>query len=60
MARQRSEEAHERVLRAALTLFGERGIDGASMDAITQGAGVSKATVYNHWAIRKRCSLTSC
>jgi AcrR family transcriptional regulator len=50
MARQRSEEAHERVLRAALTLFGERGIDGASMDAITQGAGVSKATVYNHWA----------
>jgi AcrR family transcriptional regulator len=49
MARQRSEEAHERVLRAALTLFGERGIDGASMDAITQSAGVSKATVYNHW-----------
>ena len=49
MARQRSEEAHERVLRAALTLFGERGIDGTSMDAITQSAGVSKATVYNHW-----------
>src|SRR5208283_4393196 len=50
MARQRSEEAHERVLRAALALFAERGIDGTSMDAITQGAGVSKATVYNHWA----------
>jgi AcrR family transcriptional regulator len=49
MARQRSEEAHERVLRAALSLFGERGIDGTSMDAITQSAGVSKATVYNHW-----------
>jgi AcrR family transcriptional regulator len=30
-------------------LFGERGIDGTSMDAITQSAGVSKATVYNHW-----------
>jgi AcrR family transcriptional regulator len=49
MARQRSEEAHERVLMAALGLFGERGIEGASMDAITQAAGVSKATVYNHW-----------
>ncbi|HEY1901045.1 MAG TPA: TetR/AcrR family transcriptional regulator [Terracidiphilus sp.] len=49
MARQRSEEAHERVLRAALGLFGERGIDATSMDAITQSSGVSKATIYNHW-----------
>jgi AcrR family transcriptional regulator len=49
MARQRSEEAHERVLRAALGLFGERGIDATSMDAITQASGVSKATIYNHW-----------
>jgi AcrR family transcriptional regulator len=32
MARQRSEEAHDRVLRAALELFGERGIDATSMD----------------------------
>jgi AcrR family transcriptional regulator len=49
MARQRSEEAHDRVLRAALALFGERGIDATSMDAITQSSGVSKATIYNHW-----------
>ena len=49
MARQRSEEAHDRVLRAALDLFGERGIDATSMDAITQASGVSKATIYNHW-----------
>lgn len=49
MARQRSEEAHNRVLRAALGLFGERGIDATSMDAITQASGVSKATIYNHW-----------
>jgi len=49
MARQRSQEAHERVLRAALDLFGERGIDSASMDAIAQTSGVSKATIYNHW-----------
>jgi AcrR family transcriptional regulator len=50
MARPRSQEAHERVLRAALDLFGERGIDATSMDAISQTSGVSKATIYNHWA----------
>jgi AcrR family transcriptional regulator len=49
MARHRSEEAHDRVLRAALALFGERGIDATSMDAIAQSSGVSKATIYNHW-----------
>jgi AcrR family transcriptional regulator len=49
MARTRSKEAHERVLRAALELFGERGIDATSMDAIAQSSGVSKATIYNHW-----------
>ena len=27
----------------------ERGIEAASMDAIAQRAGVSKATIYNHW-----------
>jgi AcrR family transcriptional regulator len=50
MARTRSSEAHEKVIRAALDLFGERGIDGASMDAIARASGVSKATIYNHWA----------
>ena len=52
MARQRSEEAHDRVLRAALALFGERGIDATSMDAIAQSSGVSKATIYKHWPSR--------
>jgi AcrR family transcriptional regulator len=50
MARPRSQQAHERVLRSALDLFGERGIDATSMDAIAQTSGVSKATIYNHWA----------
>jgi AcrR family transcriptional regulator len=49
MARQRSNEAHQKVLRAALNLFCERGIESASMDAIARGSGVSKATIYNHW-----------
>ena len=50
MVRPRSHEAHEKVLRAALDLFGERGIEATSMDAIARSSGVSKATIYNHWA----------
>ncbi|MBS1808117.1 MAG: TetR/AcrR family transcriptional regulator [Acidobacteria bacterium] len=50
MARPRSEQAHEQVLEAALRLFSERGIDTTSMDAIAAASGVSKATIYKHWA----------
>jgi len=50
VARSRSNEAHDKVLRAALDLFAKRGIDATSMDAIAQTSGVSKATIYNHWA----------
>lgn len=50
MARTRSSEAHEKVIQAALALFSERGIDAGSMDAIAAESGVSKATIYNHWA----------
>ncbi|MBO0862907.1 MAG: TetR/AcrR family transcriptional regulator [Chloracidobacterium sp.] len=49
MARPLSAQAHEQVLNVALKLFAERGIDGASMDAIAEASGVSKATIYNHW-----------
>jgi AcrR family transcriptional regulator len=57
MARPRSSEAHDKVLRAALDLFGERGIDATSMDAIAQASGVSKATIYNHWADKEALLL---
>lgn len=50
MVRPRSPEAHEKVVNAALALFGERGIDATSMDAIARASGVSKATIYKHWA----------
>ncbi len=53
MTRPRSKEAHERVLHAALKLFGERGIDATSMDAIAHTSGVSKATMYNHWTSKE-------
>src|SRR5271170_825312 len=49
MARQKSEEAHSRVVDAAVALFTERGIESTSMDAIARASGVSKATIYRHW-----------
>jgi AcrR family transcriptional regulator len=50
LARTPSKEAHERVLNAAFDLIAERGIEATSMDAIAAASGVSKATVYKHWA----------
>lgn len=49
MPRPKSTDAHSKVLKAALLLMAERGIDATSMDAVAQRAGVSKATIYNHW-----------
>jgi AcrR family transcriptional regulator len=50
MARPPSARAHGQVLDAALHLFAARGIDATSMDAIAEASGVSKATIYKHWA----------
>jgi AcrR family transcriptional regulator len=50
MARGLSQRAHHKVLEAATNLFAERGIDATSVDAIAAASGVSKATVYKHWA----------
>ena len=49
MPRTPSKAAHENVVRAAVELIAERGVDGASMDAIAERSGVSKATIYKHW-----------
>lgn len=38
------------MLEAALRLFAERGFESTSMDAIAHQSGVSKPTLYNHWA----------
>ena len=50
MARTRSYEVHQRMIEAALRLFAERGFESTSMDAIAREAGVTKPTLYNHWA----------
>src|SRR5579862_3293064 len=50
MSRGLSARAHSKVLEAATELFAERGIDATSVDAIAAASGVSKATIYKHWA----------
>jgi len=57
MARPRSSSAHKKVLQSALALMAERGIESTSMDAIAEASGVSKATIYNHWADKEALLL---
>jgi len=57
MARPRSTSAHRKVLHSALILMAERGIESTSMDAIAVASGVSKATIYNHWANKEALLL---
>jgi AcrR family transcriptional regulator len=47
--RPRSEHARRAILDAAADLLLERGVSGASIEAIASRAGVSKATVYRWW-----------
>ena len=57
MVRPRSTQAHDNVIQAALSLFAERGLDATSMDAIAEQSGVSKATIYKHWADKESLAL---
>jgi AcrR family transcriptional regulator len=50
MPRTRSASAHQKVLDAAIRLVAEHGVDATSMDAVAEKSGVSKATIYKHWA----------
>jgi AcrR family transcriptional regulator len=57
LQRPRSRQAHDKVLDAAIELFAERGIEGASVDAIAVLSGVSKATIYKHWKDKQALCL---
>lgn len=57
MPRGLNQSAHRKVLEAATELFADRGIDATSMDAIAAASGVSKATIYNHWADKEAMCL---
>lgn len=61
--RPKDPEKRAAILEAAMLLFPARGYDGVSMDAIAQQAGVSKLTVYSHFADKEAlfsAAVTEC
>jgi AcrR family transcriptional regulator len=48
--RPRSSRADKAILRAALKLFIERGIDGVRIEQIAASAGVARTTIYRRWS----------
>jgi AcrR family transcriptional regulator len=48
--RARGEATRERVLAAARALFGDRGYEGTSIEAVLTAAGVSRGALYHHFA----------
>lgn len=57
MPRPPSTQAHEAVLATALKLISDDGIEGTSVDAISEASGVSKATIYKHWKNKEALCL---
>ena len=51
--RPRDQLADEAILRAALDLFSEFGIEGASIGQIANRAGVARTTIYRRWSSRE-------
>lgn len=51
--RPRDPTADTAILRAALELFIEGGVEGTSMQAVAQRAGVGKLTVYRRWSSKE-------
>ncbi len=51
--RPRSPAADRAILQAALKLFIEHGVDGASIEQIAESAGVARTTVYRRWSSKE-------
>jgi AcrR family transcriptional regulator len=51
--RPRKPETDTAILSAALTLFGELGSEGMTVEAVAARAGVGKATIYRRWPTKE-------
>ena len=50
----RETQTRERILLAALALFGEQGIAATSLNQVAERAGVTRVTVYRHFADKEQ------
>ena len=57
--RPRSEQAHRSILESTVTLLGESGIAGLSIEAVAARAGVGKATIYRRWGSKEELILAA-
>lgn len=57
--RPRDPNAEDRICRAAGELLLEHGVDGTTVDAVAERAGVGKATVYRRWASKEELALAA-
>jgi len=53
VGRPRSVESHQAILKATLELFAEVGLQGLSIEAIAERAGVGKTTIYRRWSSKE-------
>ncbi|HET7638015.1 MAG TPA: helix-turn-helix domain-containing protein, partial [Ktedonobacteraceae bacterium] len=51
--RPRSAQSHRAILEATLALFAEVGLQGLSIEAIAERAGVGKTTIYRRWSSKE-------
>jgi AcrR family transcriptional regulator len=51
--RPRSAHSHQAILEATLALFAEVGLQGLSIEAIAERAGVGKTTIYRRWSTKE-------
>ena len=58
--RKTAEERREAVLRAAFDEFAERGLEGASTDAIARKAGISQPYLFRLFGTKKELFLAAC
>ena len=49
----KSERTQSQLLRAAVQVISERGLQGATMQQVAQAAGVTTATLYNHFSTKE-------
>ncbi|WP_182354697.1 TetR family transcriptional regulator [Flaviflexus huanghaiensis] len=59
VGRPRSVDADERIMRAALDLYGEAGWYGFNLTNVAKRAGVGKSTMYARWNCRGRLLIDS-